>query len=70
MISIKEIFKPVNDLPCNDCNFKTNPSNCWYFGNISFIENKIRNCMDVISIARGGQQLSRDKRSFLNKFLL
>ena len=38
MRSIGEIFKPVNDLPCNDCNFKTNPSNCWYFGNISFIE--------------------------------
>ena len=31
---------------------------------------KIRNCMDVISIVLGGQQLSRNKRSFLNKFLL
>jgi|PlaIllAssembly_1097288.scaffolds.fasta_scaffold55216_3 hypothetical protein len=39
---LEEIFKPVNELPCDDCNFKTNPSNCWYFGTMSFnaIQNK------------------------------
>ena len=42
MKMLEEIFKPVNELPCDDCNFKTNPSNCWYFGTMSFtaIQNK------------------------------
>ena len=37
MRNIEELIT-VDNLPCEDCNFKTDPSTCWHFGKMPFAE--------------------------------
>ena len=41
MKSIGELIT-MDSSPCEDCNFKTGNSSCWYFGKMPFYEARIR----------------------------
>jgi hypothetical protein len=55
MRNIEELIT-VDNLPCEDCNFKTDPSTRWHFGKMPFAEVHNRPCTDVISTVHGGKQ--------------
>ena len=46
----------VDNLPCEDCNFKTDPSTCRHFGKMAFAGVHNKALHGLISAVHGGQQ--------------